>query len=98
MDSLPHFGLNEQDIFKRNSSAIFQKVLIVDVLLAAIALVAVPLFLQNSISPWLVFGSMFACMSPDLIWGWHFYHEIKYKKVRAKKWFSKFHRLIQWKQ
>jgi hypothetical protein len=47
---------------------------------------------------WVVFICMFACMSPDLVWGWRFYFELKSKKERLKNWFSRFHSKIQWSE
>jgi hypothetical protein len=98
MDALPHFGLDEEDVFKRNKDKIFRLILAGDVCLAALALIATPIFLRDTLSAWIVVACMFACMSPDLIWGWHFYHEIKSRKIRVKKWFSKFHLWVQWSQ
>ena len=98
MDAVPHFGLNIQDHNKRNSNKIFRYILIGDVILSGLLLILIPIVLTPAYNWFLVFGAMLACMSPDLVWGWHFYYELKTKKQRVKKWFSRFHAKIQWSE
>jgi hypothetical protein len=97
LDAIPHLGFGKSPLI-RNLNPKFFKVLKLDVLLAAILLIVVPLLLKDKIVVWLTFTCMFACMSPDLVWGWRFLNELKEKKVRPKNWFSKFHSWIQWSE
>lgn len=98
MDAIPHFGLKIDDVFKRNNSAKFRRVLALDVVLSAILLITIPLLLADSFNPIYVFLAMFLCMSPDLVWGYRFYGELKTKKEKQKSFFSKFHNWIQWSE
>jgi hypothetical protein len=98
MDALPHFGINQKDVYKRNASKLFRSVLIGDMILAGTAIILVPLLLNGIVPAWLTAVCMFACMSPDLIWGWHFYYEVVHRRIRRKKYFSRFHSWIQWKE
>lgn len=98
MDAIPHFGLDHKDAFTRNKDPRFKTVLVSDVVIAAALLIFVPILLHGLLPLWITLVSMFACMSPDLVWGWHFYHEVKHKTLRAKTIFSKFHKKIQWSE
>lgn len=98
MDALPHFGINYGDELSRSSSKVFRRVLLGDLLLAGLILLALPWLLAGVVSWWLVLAGALACMSPDLVWGWHFYHEIRKRIVRPKSWFSRFHQRIQWSE
>lgn len=98
MDAIPHFGLSFSNPFKRNQDKRFRRVLTLDIILALICLIFVPIALHQRLPLWLTFFSMVACMSPDLVWGWHFYHELRYKSQRPQRWFSKMHKAIQWSE
>lgn len=98
MDAIPHFGLAEQNVFVRNNHKVFKTVLTTDVLLAALFLVSIPLILESAASALLILACMLACMSPDLVWGWHFYHEVKEGSIRPKRAFSRIHKWIQWSE
>jgi hypothetical protein len=98
MDAIPHFGISEPDVFTRNSSKRFRTILIVDCILAALLLIFVPILLAPQISWWITAFSMVACMSPDLVWGYHFYHETRHKIIKKKRLFSVFHHKIQWSE
>lgn len=98
MDAIPHFGLKISDVFERNNSAKFRKVLIIDVVLSAILLIMLPLLLSESFNPVYIFLCMFACMSPDLVWGLRFYGELKNKVEKPKSLFSQFHNWVQWSE
>jgi hypothetical protein len=97
LDAIPHLGFEKSPTI-RNSNPSFLRVLKLDVLLAAIALIAIPLLLREIVPVWQTFLCMFACMSPDLVWGWRFFGELKTRKVRPKSYFSKFHSWIQWSE
>ena len=98
MDAIPHFGVSEPDLFKKHRSGLFIKVLIIDSIFVLLALIFVPHAIQPEVPIWLTFLSMIACMSPDLVWGWHLYHEVVNKVTRKTTWFSKWHKKIQWKE
>lgn len=101
MDALPHFGLNTQnikDILERNSQKLFKRVLVVDIIIASVLLIVIPVILAGSFEWWLVLASMIACMSPDLVWGYRFYYEIREQMERPQSQFSKFHNWIQWSE
>lgn len=95
MDAIPHFGINEQDALKRNKNRTFLLVLMIDIMIAGLLLLSLPIALGGAINPWLVFASMLTCMAPDLVWGWRFYGEIKYKIQKRMSSFSIFHEKIQ---
>lgn len=98
MDALPHFGVAEKDINKRNKNQIFLLTLMIDIMIAGLLLISLPLVLNQAINPWLLFLSMLACMSPDLVWGRRFYHEVRHKTTKQLSNFSLFHTNIQWSE
>lgn len=98
MDAIPHFGLSYSNPFARNRDKRFKLVLSIDIVISIIVLILVPIYLHNRLPIWLSLTSMLACMSPDLVWGWHFYQELRYKVQRRKRWFSKMHKAIQWSE
>lgn len=98
MDALPHFGISQPDALKRNKDKRFIYVLIYDVALAGILLILLPVLLNTVVPIWFSALCMIACMSPDLVWGWRFYNELRTGKEKPKSFFSKFHSLIQWSE
>jgi hypothetical protein len=98
MDTIPHFGIATKDVFARNKNRTFLKILISDCFAAAILLIIVPWLLHDNYQWWAIFLCMFACMSPDLVWGIHFYQEVKNKIELSKGWFSNFHKWVQWSE
>jgi hypothetical protein len=98
MDAIPHFGFSYSNVLARNKDKRFKTILLADVAVSAILLVIVPVMLDGLLPIWLTLLCMLACMSPDLVWGWHYYHEIAHKVERPKAWFSKFHKWIQWSE
>jgi hypothetical protein len=97
LDAIPHLGFGKSPLI-RNLNPKFFRVLKADVLVAAISLIVVPLILKDKVAFWQTFICMFACMSPDLVWGLRFLNELKEKRVRPKSWFSKFHSWVQWSE
>lgn len=98
MDAIPHFGISETDVFKKPDNKIFRTVLSTDSLVALVGLILVPIALHRVVPIWLSLACMIACMSPDLVWGWHYYHVIKNHVHRKRSWFSRLHKKIQWKE
>lgn len=87
MDAIPHSDLKPKEIW-------------VDIFIAAFMTAALVLFLGDKFSPWLVFGSVIACASPDLVWGWRYYKLSDFKKAISPPWssFSQWHQKIQWSE
>ncbi len=98
MDAMPHFGIDEPNVLKRNADKRFLKVLAIDCAVALALLISVPILIAPTVNPWLVALCMFACMSPDLIWGFRFFNERRSKTVKPKNHLSRFHSFIQWKE
>jgi hypothetical protein len=99
MDTIPHFGFKVEgveDLKKRNLDKLFKKVLISDVAVAALLLFIIPIALSEAYSWWVVLACMIACISPDLVWAYRFYYEIRSKKLLPQSWLTKFHNYIQW--
>lgn len=97
MDAIPHFGVHIGDEIKRNGSKIWRLVLLSDLLIAALLVVTVPAFFEDSLY-WLIFFSMLACASPDIVWGWRLIHELRHKTILPRNLFSRFHTRIQWSE
>lgn len=95
MDAIPHFSVQYTDVFSRNKNQLFKQVLVADVVISASLLIVLPFILSPAHSPYLVFASMLACMSPDLVWGWRFLSEIRTKTEKPKGHFSRFHLWVQ---
>lgn len=97
LDALPHFGVEVGDVFKRNVTWQFRTVLISDITLTLIMFFTLLALLPQHR---LLTGScMFLATSPDLVWGYRFFRELKTGKYRPPKdLFSKFHLNIQWSE
>lgn len=99
MDTVPHFDFKtDTNILKRNRSKVFVRILIVDSALALALLILLPVYLKTKVDWWVIAASMVACMSPDLVWGYRYFFELKNKVVRRKNWFSRFHARLQWSE
>ncbi len=99
LDGIPHFGIHTEDVFKRNHSWQFKAILISDLTLASIVGLGLLILLHGHIPLWILAACMFAGVSPDLVWGFRFFKEIKTKAYNApKSWFSRFHLWIQWSE
>jgi hypothetical protein len=97
LDVLPHFGIYEDDVVKRNANRLFRTVLSIDILLLITALSVVPWLVGQDVGVWLVFSCMVAAVLPDAAWVPMFVREIKTKQWRpSHNHFINFHRSIQW--
>jgi len=94
LDVLPHFGV-DRDIFKRNASKLFQIVMGLDIIGMILALVFLPM-LATTVAAWLVLLAMLVAASPDAVWVYRFFKEIKTRKIAKLNWFNTFHSKIQW--
>lgn len=98
LDALPHFGIHEDDVLKRNEHWLFRRIVTIDTALTIVALVLLPILLRNIVFPWVTVMVMIAALVPDLLWIPHFMHEIKHKVVRRRSRFLQFHQNIQWSE
>jgi hypothetical protein len=94
MDAIPHFDAGP------DSPRLAKIVVFTDVLSASILSLVLALLLKSDISPWLVLACAFACMSPDLVWGWRFYKLKDISKILLEPMsiFSRLHQKIQWSE
>jgi hypothetical protein len=92
-DMIPHFGLDEKEIFGKR----FNTVLIADFLFA-VSLMAVLAILFPS-QMLLIWACMVAAASPDLMWA---YHRLYVERINKQKprlgVIAKMHHKIQWSQ
>lgn len=93
LDALPHFGIPGGAKI-RNKSRLFRGVLAADLIIGTLIIGAI--VASFAFSDWLVISTMFLAMSPDFVWGYHFFHEEVRNTQRPKTWFSKLHSKIQW--
>jgi hypothetical protein len=92
-DMIPHFGLDEKQLFKRR----FNVILVADFLFAISLMVILAVLFPEHI--WLIWACMIAAASPDLMWAYHRLY-IEHHKKRPKKLgrIASFHSKIQWSQ
>jgi hypothetical protein len=95
LDVLPHFGIYENDVIRRNKHWLFRTVLSIDIPLMIVLLVVLPHLAAAAVAPWIVFSSMAAAILPDSIWVYRFIREIKTKKWQPGGWYARFHQAIQ---
>jgi hypothetical protein len=92
-DMIPHFGLDEKQLFKRH----FNIVLAADFLFAVFLMAMLAILFPKHIL--LIWACMIAAASPDLMWAYHRLYVEHFKK-RPKKLgrIANFHSRIQWSQ
>ena len=98
LDAIPHFGIHEDDVIKRNGHWLFKSVVAVDVTLVLIGLVAIPWLLHAHVNPWLVLIGMLLALAPDAVWIYRFFYEVRTKLAMPHGWFARFHQRIQWSE
>jgi hypothetical protein len=92
-DMLPHFGLNEKELFKRK----FNIILIADFLIAVILMIILALLFPGKI--WIIWTCMIAAASPDLMWAYHRLYIEHFNKGKLNLGLiGRFHKKIQWSQ
>lgn len=94
LDALPHFGIHEDDVLKRNKSKLFRRVVATDVIIFTLLLVSLP-FAIHSVPWWLLELGMIAALVPDIVWVYRFARETKANVVIDKNWLTHFHQFIQ---
>lgn len=95
LDMIPHFGIYEGDVLKRNQSRFFRTLLTTDILIMITLLVIIP-NLSIKAAGWVVFVCMAAAILPDSIWVYRFIDEIKTQVWKPGGWFARTHQKIQW--
>jgi hypothetical protein len=90
-DSLPHFGLSGEKIFK----PLFNGILVADFTIAVVLMVLLGFWFPDL--KWVIWAGMIAAASPDLMWA---YYEAKKAMKKPKKLglLARFHAKIQWSQ
>lgn len=98
LDALPHFGIAiiGGDVRTRNNQPIYKLVTRLDALVTLAVLIIVPWVLAAKADWWLVLTCMFAAVSPDMIWVYRFFKELKTGIIGPASLFSRFHKRIQW--
>lgn len=96
LDSIPHFGIYEDDVIRRNRHWLFRTVLSIDIPLMITLLIVIPHLATAIVASWVVFASMAAAILPDSVWVYRFIREQKTKKWEPGGWYPRFHQAIQW--
>lgn len=97
LDALPHFGIYEDDVIRRNKHPLFRGVVMVDALLALLTLIGLP-FLVHSLPWWQLELGMLAAYAPDSVWLVRFAREVRSEIWRPGGWFARWHQKIQWSE
>lgn len=96
LDAIPHFGIYEDDVIRRNGHWLFRSVISVGIPVMLTLLIIIPHLAANKIAWGIVLASMLAAILPDSIWVYRFFQEIKTRQWRTGGRFARFHQAIQW--
>lgn len=96
LDVLPHFGVHHKSDNERNAHPLFKTVLMIDIALAAVLLVGLPLLMHQAVNWWIVLVGMLVAWIPDTVWIRHYWHDHKGIKRTEPVWLTRFHQKIQW--
>jgi hypothetical protein len=96
LDAIPHFGIYENDVIRRNKHWLFRTVVSVDIPLFIVLLIVIPQLAASKLAWWIVFSSMVAAVLPDVIWVYRFINEVRTKQWKPGGWYPRFHQKIQW--
>jgi hypothetical protein len=92
-DMIPHFGLDEKELFGKR----FNIILIADFLFAISLMAVLAILFQSQML--LIWACMVAAASPDLMWA---YHRLYVERINKQKprlgVIAKMHHKIQWSQ
>jgi hypothetical protein len=92
-DMIPHFGLDEKELFGKR----FNTILIADFLFALILMIFLAILFPDQM--WLIWACMIAAASPDLMWAYHRLYVEHVNKQKPKLGvIAKIHHKIQWSQ
>jgi hypothetical protein len=93
IDAIPHFGLDDRELFGRR----FNIILIADFLFAISLMAVLAILFPAHI--WLVWVCMIAAASPDLMWAYHKLYVVHLNKRKINLGhIGRFHKKIQWSQ
>jgi hypothetical protein len=95
LDMLPHFGIHEDDVKRRNDHPLFRYILVVDVALTLVLLAVLPFFLKQIVNGWVVAGGMLLAWIPDSVWIHRFVRERR-GTILPQSLITRFHQRIQW--
>lgn len=96
LDALPHFGIYEDDVIRRNKHWLFRTVISIDIPLMLALLVIIPDLAYAKLAWGITFACMLAAISPDFVWVYRFFREVRTQKWEPGGWFPRFHQAIQW--
>jgi hypothetical protein len=96
LDSIPHFGMYENDVIRRNAHWLFRTVVSIDLPLFIILLIIIPQLAAATVAWWIVFSCMAAAVLPDAVWVYRFIREVRTKEWKPGGWYPRWHQAIQW--
>lgn len=95
-DVIPHFGIYEDNVLRRNASMFFRIVLGISLVGMIVALILIPNIAAGKVSALTIFVCMAVAILPDAAWVPQFFHEVRTKKTRLAGKYSAWHQKIQW--
>lgn len=96
LDIIPHFGIYEDDVIRRNKTWQFRAVVFTDVPLMVAACLIIPRLVGSVVPAWTVFACMVAAVIPDIVWLFRFIREERTKRPQPSIWLTRAHQAIQW--
>jgi hypothetical protein len=97
LDAMPHYGIYENDVIRRNKHWLFRTVLSIDVPLMLFLLVVIPGLAAPKLAWGVVLACMLAAILPDATVVYRFLKQVKTQKWEPPgNWFTRFHLGIQW--
>lgn len=95
LDTMPHFGIEEEEVEEKRKGRLFWTVFAIDVALLVAWLALLPHMLDSHIAPWIVWTTMIAAYIPDAVWLYRFaYRQVTGRYKRRSK-LTQFHANIQ---
>jgi hypothetical protein len=92
-DMIPHFGLDEKEMFGKR----FNFILIADFLFALSLMIVLAILFPSQM--WLIWACMIAAATPDLMWAYHRLYVEHLNKQKPKLGIiARMHHKIQWSQ
>lgn len=96
LDVIPHFGIYEDDVLRRNKSRLFRAVVSADIILMLTLLVVIPHIAVAKLAWGITLSCMLAAVLPDSVWVYRFVREVRTQKWEPGGWYPRFHQAIQW--
>lgn len=98
LDAIPHFGIHEDDVLKRNSHRLFRSVVTADTIMGVLMFVALPIIGHGVVSWGWIVAAQAAAFLPDAVWIYRYLDEIRTRIIRPHGWYAWFHQRIQWSE